>query len=85
MDVDYKLQQFAKITGAINRTSPANKDTLAISTLAYGSEVWVIRKRDQRRIIAGEMKFVRRTAGVTLLDKIRTFRNNPSDPKNKKW
>ena len=45
-------------------------NTLAIPMLTYGSEVWALRKTDKKRIEAAEMRFMRRTAGVTLRDKI---------------
>jgi hypothetical protein len=36
--------------------------------LCYGSEAWTIRKIDESRITACEMKFMRRTAGYTKWD-----------------
>jgi len=32
----------------------------------YGSETWTIKARDDRRITAAEIKYMRRTAGYTL-------------------
>ena len=37
--------------------------TLALPVLLYGSETWTITVRAARRIIAAEMKYMRRTAG----------------------
>jgi hypothetical protein len=34
----------------------------------YRSEAWTIRKEDEKRLQAAEMKFMRKTAGLTLLD-----------------
>jgi hypothetical protein len=34
----------------------------------YGSETWTIRKADEKRLQAAEMKFMTKTAGFTLLD-----------------
>jgi hypothetical protein len=34
--------------------------------LVYGSEAWTIRKVDEKRLQAAEMKFMRKTAGLTL-------------------
>jgi hypothetical protein len=42
--------------------------TLARPMLCYGSEAWTIRKSDESRITACEMKFMRRTAGYTKWD-----------------
>jgi hypothetical protein len=36
--------------------------------LCYGSEEWTIRKSDESRITACEMKFMRQTAGYTKWD-----------------
>jgi hypothetical protein len=36
--------------------------------LTYGSRVWTTRKRHQSRIIAAEVRFIRRTAGYICLD-----------------
>jgi hypothetical protein len=36
--------------------------------LCYGSEAWTIRKSDESRITALEMKFMRPTAGYTKWD-----------------
>jgi hypothetical protein len=44
-------------------------NTLARSILTYGSEAWIIRKSVRTRITANEMRFLRRTAGYTKLDK----------------
>ena len=43
-------------------------NTLALPILLYGSETWIIKARDARRITAAEMKYMRRTAGYTSTD-----------------
>ena len=40
-------------------------NTLELSVLLYGSETWTVKASDARRIIAAEMKYMRRTAGYT--------------------
>src|SRR6266550_2781532 len=47
-------------------------NTLAVPMITYGCEVWALKKTDKRRITAAEMKFMRRTAGVTLRDRIKS-------------
>ncbi|KAJ4427656.1 hypothetical protein ANN_25304 [Periplaneta americana] len=42
--------------------------TLARPVLCYGSEAWTLRKKDESRITANEMKFMRYTAGYTKWD-----------------
>jgi hypothetical protein len=47
--------------------------SLALPALLFSSENWTINARDARRIIAAEMKYVRRTAGYSwTYDKIST-------------
>ena len=45
---------------------------VARPTLLYGSETWVITKRDMTRLEAAEMRFLRSVKGYTRLDKIRS-------------
>jgi hypothetical protein len=42
--------------------------TLALATLLYGSEIWTLKQCDKNRLRTAEMKYLRRTAGYTLLD-----------------
>ena len=68
-----------KITGILNNVfrpqkKPLKKtriklyNTLALPVLLYGSETWIIKARDARRITAAEMKYMRRRAGYTWTD-----------------
>jgi len=67
VDVGKKITKFIKISGLINRILPANTvrretrqkvyNTFAMPMLTYGSETWVLRKRDKQRISAAEMRF----------------------------
>ncbi|KAJ4446195.1 hypothetical protein ANN_12889 [Periplaneta americana] len=41
---------------------------LARPVLMYGSEVWAVRNSDDQRLTTAEMRFLRRTAGYSLLD-----------------
>ena len=46
-----------------------SEDKLCIKlVLLYGSETWTTKARDNRRITAAEMKYMRRTAGYTWTD-----------------
>ena len=75
VDIENKLYKFIKLTGLLNRTMPVNKvrketrvrvyNTLAVPTLTYGCENWAMKKSDKKR-------FMRRTAGVTLSDRIKS-------------
>jgi len=37
--------------------------------LKFGSEAWVLRKREEQRLEAAQMKFLRHLLGITTLDK----------------
>ena len=41
----------------------------AKATLKFGSEVWVLKKREEQRLEATQMKFLRHLLGITKLDK----------------
>jgi hypothetical protein len=44
---------------------------LAIRLLLCGCEIWTLKQRDVRRLKAAEIKFMRCTAGYSLLDQRR--------------
>ena len=41
----------------------------AKETLKFGSEVWVLKKREEQRLEGAQMKFLRHLLGITKLDK----------------
>ena len=41
----------------------------AKAALKFGSEVWVLKKREEQRLEAAQMKFLRHFLGITKLDK----------------
>jgi hypothetical protein len=41
----------------------------AKAALKFGSEVWVLKKREKQRLEAAQMKFLRHLLGITKLDK----------------
>jgi hypothetical protein len=73
-----KISKFVKTIGVINQVFKPSLvqqhirlniyRTLARPVLIYGSEAWTIRKVDKKRLQAAEMKFMRKTAGLTLWD-----------------
>jgi hypothetical protein len=77
-DVKNNISKFLQVTGTINNVLKPNQvqkssrmkiyNTLAIPTLIYGSEIWTLTQQNKSRLKASEMKFLRRTAGHTLLD-----------------
>jgi hypothetical protein len=76
LDLPEKISKYSKIMGIINNVLKpflVQKHTRIYMTLArpvlcYGSEAWTIRKCDESRITACEMKFMCRTAGYTKRD-----------------
>ena len=41
----------------------------AKAALKFGSEAWVLKKREEQRLEAAQMKFLRHLLGITQLDK----------------
>ena len=77
-DVEDKLQTYNKINGAIRRhfVKQMNKETKLIihnitakAALKFGSEAWVLKKGEEQRLEAAQMKFLRHLLGITKLDK----------------
>ena len=44
----------------------------AKAALKFGSEAWVLKKREEQRLEAAQMKFLRHRLGITKLDKEKT-------------
>ena len=77
-DLEDKLQTYNKINGAIRRHfgKQMNKETklrihniTAKAALRFGSEAWVLKKREEQRLEAAQMEFLRHLLGITKLDK----------------
>ena len=75
---DGKLQKYNKINGAIRRHfgEQMNKETklrihniTAKVALKFRSEAWVLKKREEQRLEAAQMEFLRHLLGITKLDK----------------
>jgi hypothetical protein len=72
------FKTYNKINGAIRRYfgKQMNKETklrihniTAKAALKFGSEAWVLTKREEQRLEAAQMKFLRHLLGITKLDK----------------
>jgi predicted SPOUT superfamily RNA methylase MTH1 len=77
-DLEDKLQTYNKINGAMRRHfgRQMNKETKlrfhnipAKAALKFGSEAWVLKKREEQRLEATQMRFLRHLLGITRLDK----------------
>ena len=44
-------------------------NTTAKAALKFGSEAWVLKKREEQRLEAAQIKFLRHLLGITKLDK----------------
>jgi len=73
-----KLQTYNKINGAIRRHfgKQMNKETklrihniTAKAALKFESEAWVLKTREEQRLEAAQMKFLRHLLRITKLDK----------------
>uniref|UniRef100_A0A8C6M1L2 Reverse transcriptase domain-containing protein n=1 Tax=Nothobranchius furzeri TaxID=105023 RepID=A0A8C6M1L2_NOTFU len=47
--------------------------SIYVPTLTYGYELWVVTERTRSRIQAAEMSFLRRVAGLSLRDRVRSL------------
>jgi hypothetical protein len=74
------LQTYNKINGTIRRhfgKHTTNETKLRIhyitakAELKFGSEVWVLKKRDEQRLETPQMKFLRHLLEITKLDKVK--------------
>ena len=72
------MQTYNKINGAIRRHfgKQMNEETklrihniTAKGALKFGSEAWVLKKREEQRLEAAQMKFFRHLLGITKQDK----------------
>jgi len=77
-DLEDKLQTYNKINGAIRRrfgkqmnieTELRIHNITATAAVKFGSEAWVLKKREEQRLEATQMKFLRHLLGITELDK----------------
>ena len=77
-DLEDKLQTYNKINGVIRRhfekkikkeTKLRSHNITAKTALKFGIEAWVLKKREEQRLEAAQMKFLRHLLGITKLDK----------------
>jgi len=75
-DSEDKLQTYNKINGTIRRHfgKQMNKETklrihniTAKTALKFRSKAWVLKKREEQRLEAAQMKFLRNLLGITKL------------------
>lgn len=79
-DIQTKINRFSHVCGTISRyiKNKTRKETqiklyktVAVPTLLYGSETQVTKKKEESRIQAKEMKFLRRVKSCIRQDRLR--------------
>jgi hypothetical protein len=79
-DLEDKIQTYNKINGVIRsnfgkqmtkKTKLRIHNITAKAALKFGSEAWVLQKREEQRLEAAQMKFLRHLLGITKLDRER--------------
>ena len=55
-----------------NNNNNNNNNVMAVPVLMYGSENWSLNGSEKRKIEVAEIRFLKPTAGYTLLDKKRS-------------
>ena len=77
-NLEDKLQTYNKINGAKRRhfgkqmnreTKLRIYSTASTAAFKFGSDAWVLKKREEQRLEAAQMKFLRHLLGITKLDK----------------
>jgi hypothetical protein len=78
-DLETRLCKYNNLNGVIKRhfRNKINRDILlrlhnivSKSTLHFGSETWILRKEDKRRLETSHMRFLRPIIGVTRRDRL---------------
>jgi hypothetical protein len=81
MDLEDNTEKYNKINGIIRRHFGGNMrpeiqvrmhNMLSKPATMYGSEKWILRSQDCRRIETYQMRFLRAVAGGTLKDRTRS-------------
>ena len=65
------VMYFPKLSGKqINKETELRIHNITVKAASkFGSEAWVLKKREEQRLEAAQMKFLRHLLGVTKLDK----------------
>ncbi|XP_065817852.1 uncharacterized protein [Labrus bergylta] len=82
-EIDRRTGSASAVMQALCRTVVAKRElslkaklsiyrSIYITTLTYGHELWVVTERMRSRIQAAEISFLRRVAGLSLRDRVRS-------------
>lgn len=80
-DIQLRIEQARRVLGSLNsiwwdknisrNTKLRMGKTLVESVLCYNSEVWVVNAKYKQKLLAVEMDYLRRSAGISKLQRIR--------------
>ena len=82
-EIDRRIGAAAAVKQALHRSVLVKRElsrkaklsiywSVYVPTLTYGHELWVVTERTRSRIQAAEMSFLRRVAGLSLRDRVRS-------------
>ncbi|MDG2633017.1 hypothetical protein P7M35_24665, partial [Vibrio parahaemolyticus] len=82
-EIDRRIGAASAVMQALNRSVVVKRElsqkvklsiyrSIYVPTLTYGHELWVVTERMRSRIQAAEMSFLRRVAGLSLRDRVRS-------------
>ncbi|XP_057696067.1 uncharacterized protein LOC130918404 [Corythoichthys intestinalis] len=82
-EIDRRIGAASAVLRALNQSLVVKRElsrkaklsiyrSIYIPTLTYGHEIWVMTERTRLRIQAAEMSFLRRVAGLSLRDRVRS-------------
>ncbi|TWW77616.1 hypothetical protein D4764_12G0010060 [Takifugu flavidus] len=74
-EIDRRIGAASAVTRTLHRFVVVKRDqfiSIFVPTLTYGHELWVMTERTRSRVQAAEMSFLRRVAGLSLRDRVRS-------------
>ena len=82
-EIDRRIGAASAVMRALNRSVVVKRElsrkaklsiyrSIYVPTLTYGHELWVMTERTRSRVQAAEMSFLRRVAGLSLRDRVRS-------------
>ena len=82
-EIDRRIGAASAVMRALHRSVVVKKElsrkaklliyqSIYVPTLTYGHELWVVTERTRSRVQAAEMSFLRRVAGLSLRDRVRS-------------
>ncbi|TWW62062.1 hypothetical protein D4764_04G0007090 [Takifugu flavidus] len=70
-EIDRRIGAASTVMRTLHRSVVIYR-SIFVPTLTYGHELWVMTERTRSRVQAAEMSFLRRVAGLSLRDRVRS-------------